>query len=80
MYANNKRPHRYADPISYNKEVTHLCTRLGSSKNHIAKSTLKQDIQPFQHKGRRVPLNLTDKVDKEIRHLYDTKPFIKLDK
>ena len=44
----------------------HLCSRLGKSKNHIAKSTLKQDISPYQHKGRRVPLHLTDTVDKEI--------------
>ena len=50
----------------------HLCSRLGNFKNHIAKSTLKQDIAPYQHKGQRVPLNLTDKVDKEIRKLLDT--------
>ena len=58
----------------------HLCSRLGKSKNHIAKSTLKQDICPYQHKGRRVPLHLTDKVDKEIQHLLDTNQIIKLDK
>ena len=58
----------------------HLCTRLGKSKNHIAKSTLKQDITPYQHKGRRVPLHLTDKVDKEIQHLLNTKQIVKLDK
>ena len=62
------------------KKFIHLCTRLGSSKNHILKSTKKQKIQPYQHKGRRVPLNLTDKIDKEIRHLLDTKEIIKLDK
>ena len=53
---------------------------LGKSKNHITKSTLKQDISPYQHKGRRVPLHLTDKVDKEIQHLFDTNQIIKLDK
>ena len=58
----------------------HLCSRLGKSKNHIAKSTLKQDISPHQHKGRRVPLHLTDIVDKEIQHLLDTNQIIKLDK
>ena len=58
----------------------HLCSRLGKSKNHIAKSTLKQDISPYQHKGRRVPLHLTDKVDKEMQHLLDTNQIIKLDK
>ena len=58
----------------------HLCSRLGKSKNHIAKSTLKQDISPYQHKGRRVPLHLMDKVDKEIQHLLDTNQIVKLDK
>ena len=57
-------------------KLTHLCSRLGKSKNHIAKSTLKQEITPYQHKGRRVPLHLTDKVDKEIRHLLDTNQII----
>ena len=52
----------------------------GQIKNHIARSTIKQDIHPYQHKGRRVPLDLTDKVDKEIRHFLDTKQIIKLDK
>ena len=28
------------------KKFPHLCSRLGKSKNHIAKSTLKQDISP----------------------------------
>ena len=62
------------------KQFPHLCTHLGKSKNHIAKSTLKQNISPFQHKGRRVPLNLTDKVDKEIRHLSIKNQIIKLEK
>ena len=62
------------------KKFQHLCTRLGKPKNHIVKSTIKRDIQPYQHKGREVPLHLADKVDKEIRHLLDTKQIIKLDK
>ena len=62
------------------KKFPHLCSRLGKSKNHIAKSTLKQDISPYQHKGRRVPLHLTEKVDKEIQHLLNTNQIIKLEK
>ena len=62
------------------KKFPHLCSRLGKSKNHIAKSTLKQDIFPYQHKGRRVPLHLTEKVDKEIQHLLKTHQIIKLEK
>ena len=62
------------------KRFPHQCSRSGKSKNHIAKSTLKQDISPYQHKGRRVPLHLTDNVDKEIRHLLDTNQIINLEK
>ena len=62
------------------KKFPHVCSRLGKSKNHIAKSTLKQDISPYQHKGRRVPLHLTEKVDKEIQHLLNTNQIIKLEK
>ena len=36
----------------------HLCTRLGRSKHHIAKSILKKEKTPTQHKGRRVLLHL----------------------
>ena len=62
------------------KKFPHLCSRLGKSKNHIAKSTLKQDISPYQHKSRRVPLHLTEKFDKEIQHLLNTNQIIKLEK
>ena len=30
-------------------------------KNRMAKSDIKDNITPTQHKGRRVPLHLTDK-------------------
>ena len=62
------------------EQFPHLCTRKGKSKIHIAKSDIKDNIFPTQHKGRRVPLHLTDKVDKEIKHLLDTGQIIKLDK
>ena len=35
----------------------YLCTKLGRSKNHIAKSIFKTEYTPSQHKGRRVPLH-----------------------
>ena len=62
------------------KKFPNLCTRQGSSKNHIAKSTIKQNKQPFQHKQRRIPLDLHEKVDKKIRHFYESKQIIKLEK
>ena len=39
------------------KKYPHLCTRLGRSKNHMAKSTFKEKFTPTQHKERRVPLH-----------------------
>ena len=58
----------------------HLCTRLGRSKNHIAKSIFKSQYTPSQHKGRRVPLHLLDKVEQELQKVIDEKQIIKLDK
>ena len=49
------------------KKYPHLCNRMGRSKNHISKSIFKQYFKPTQHKGRRVPLHLVDKVEKELK-------------
>ena len=57
-----------------------LCTRLGRSKNHIAKSIFKTQYTPSQHKRRRVPLHLLDKVEQELQKLIDEKQIIKLNK
>ena len=46
------------------KKYPHLCTRLGRSKNHRAKSTFKENFKPTQHKGRRVPLHLLERLQK----------------
>ena len=57
-----------------------LCTRLGRSKNHIAKSILKKEKTPTQHKGRRVPLHLVEKVEKELPKRIDDNQIIRLEK
>ena len=62
------------------KNFPHLCSRFGKSKNHIAKSTFKQYFKPTQHKGRRVPIHLIDKVEKELKKLIEDKQIIKLEK
>ena len=54
-----------------------LCTRL---KNHIAKSLFRQNYTPSQHKGRRVPLHLLDKVELELKKLIDDGQIIKSEK
>ena len=79
-----KQINHISTELSFQKKILeqfpHLCTRIGKSKNHIAKSDIKDNIIPTQHKGRRVPFHLTDKVDKVIKHLLDTSQIIKLDK
>ena len=62
------------------QKYPHLCTRLGRSKNHIAKSLFRQNYTPSQHKGRRVPLHLLDKVELELKKLIDDEQIIKLKK
>ena len=62
------------------KKYPHLCTKIGKSKNHIAKSTFHNSFHPTQHKGRQVPLHLIDKVERELNELIEDKQIIKLDK
>ena len=49
------------------QKYPHLCSRLGRSRNHVAKSTFKSEINPTQHKGRRIPLHLVEKVENELK-------------
>ena len=80
----NKSPGNHINSISsietekniikwiYNK-YPHLCTRLGKSKNHVAKSIFKQNHIPIQQKGRRAPLHLLKKVERELDELIQDK-------
>ena len=58
----------------------HLCTRLGRSKHHIAKSVFRETHNPNQQKGRRVPLHLLEKVEKELDKFINDKQIIRLEK
>ena len=62
------------------QKYPHLCTRIGKSKNHVAKSTFHHTFHPTQHKGRRVPLHLIDKVERELKKLIEDNQIIKSDK
>ena len=62
------------------KNYPHLCTRLGRSKNHMAKSTFKEKFIPTQHKGRRVPLHLLERVEQELEKLIEDKQIMRLEK
>ena len=46
----NSGKHERISKWIFNK-VPHLCTRLGRSKNHIARSVFISEFQPTQHKG-----------------------------
>ena len=58
------------------QKYPHLCTRIG--KITLAKSTFHNTFHPKQHKGRRVPLHLIDKVEKELNKLIEDKQIIKI--
>ena len=55
-----------------------LISRIGRSKSHVAKSKFHKDFQPRHQKGRRIPINLQDKVNFELKNLLDEKHIIKL--
>ena len=55
-----------------------LVARIGRSKSHVAKSKFHKDFQPRHQKGRRIPINLQDKVKAELRKLLAEKHIIKL--
>ena len=48
-----------------------LISRLGRSKGHIVKSKFHKNFQPEHQKGRRVPINLQDRVNNEIKKLFE---------
>ena len=60
------------------KTFPELISRIGRSKNHVAKFKFHKDFQPRHQKGRRVPINLQDKVKNELKKLLDKKHIIKL--
>ena len=62
------------------KKYPKLCTRLGKSKNTIAKPTMKENFSPVQQKGRRVPIHLLKKVEAELKKPVQDKKNIRLDK
>ena len=55
-----------------------LVSRIGRSKSHVAKSKFHKNFQARHQKGRRIPINLQDKVNTELRKLLAEKHIIKL--
>ena len=50
------------------KQFHQLITRIGRSKIHIVKSKFHRNFQPNNQKGRRVPINLQERVNIEIKN------------
>ena len=53
------------------KQFPQLITRIGRSKIHIVKSKFHRNFQPKHQKGRRVPINLQERVNNEIQKLLE---------
>ena len=55
------------------KTFLELISRIGISKNHVAKSKFYKDFQPRHQKCRRIQINLQEKVNIELKKLLDEK-------
>ena len=56
-----------------------LCIRVKKSKNHVMRTQFNKEFIPVQQKGRRVPIHLQERVEKDLNKLMDQKHIIKLD-
>ena len=55
-----------------------LISRIGQYKNHVAKSKFRKNFQSRHQKGRRILINLQDKVNNEFKKFLAEKHIIKL--
>ena len=55
-----------------------LCPRIGCSKNHMVHTKFLNDFKALQQKGRRIPIHIQEKVEKEIKSLIDQGHIVKL--
>ena len=55
-----------------------VISRIGRSKNHVAKSKFHKDFRPRHQKRRRIPIYLQGKVNKELKKLLDENHIVKL--
>ena len=60
------------------KTFPKLISRFGRSKNHVARSKFHKNFQPRHQKARRIPINLQEEVNIELKKLLDEKHIIKL--
>ena len=60
------------------KLYPNLFTRIGKIRNAKVRAEFFENLRPIQQKGRRVPISLQDKVDKEIHRLMNEGHIVKL--
>ena len=60
------------------KLYPNLFTRIGKIRNAKIRANFFENLKPIQQKGRRVPISLQDKVDKEINRLINEGHIVKL--
>ena len=60
------------------KTFPELISRIGRSKNHVAKSQFHKELQSRHQKDGRIPINLQEKVNNGLKKLLDEKHIIKL--
>ena len=53
------------------KTFPELISRFGKSKNHVAKSNFHKDFQTRHQQGRRMAINLQDKINNELQKILD---------
>ena len=70
-HVNNISSPEFKEQIA--KTFPELILRIGRSKSHVAKSKFHKDFQPRHQKGRRIPINLQEKVNIELKKLLDEK-------
>ena len=73
------------DEEEYDELQTYFCklypnliTRIGKVRNAKVRADFFENLKPIQQKGRRVPISLQDKVDKEINRLMNEGHMVKL--
>ena len=55
----------------FRKQFRHLFRRVGRIRNYKVRAEFFKNLTPIQQKGRRVPITLQEKVDKEIDKLLE---------
>ena len=59
------------------KTFPNLISHVGKSKTHVLKLNFHKKFQSRHQKGRRIPMNLQDKVNIELKKMLDEKHIIK---